>query len=367
MEIQKEKSSSDIQRKIIHVDMDAYYAAIEQRDHPEYIGKPIAVGGTSNRGVVSTASYEARKFGIHSAMASVIARKRCPHLIFVKPRFDVYKQVSQKIREIFFEYTDLVEPLSLDEAYLDVTENKKNMRSATFIAREIKEKIKSATKLTASAGVSINKFVAKVASDIDKPDGLTVIPPEQVQGFISQLEIGDFYGVGKVTEAKMKKAGIHKGSDLRRKELHELIQLFGKNGIYYYNIARGIDEREVKPTRIRKSIGAERTFKRDLSKKSELIERLQKINNILWERMKKAEVTGKTITLKVKYHDFVNRSRSKTINRYIQEKDEVFATARELLIYSDLPDRPIRLLGISISNLNTASENHRDAQICLDF
>ena len=354
-------------RKIIHVDMDAYYAAIEQRDNPQYRNKPIAVGSSSNRGVVATANYEARKYGIHSAMPSVVASRKCPPLIFVKPRFDVYKKTSQKLRSIFLEYTDLVEPLSLDEAYLDVTQNKKNMVSATRIAQEIKKKIKSTTNLTASAGVSINKFVAKIASDRDKPDGLTVITPDQVCDFIKALEIGDFYGVGKVTEAKMKEAGINTGADLLKRSLPELIKLFGKNGIYYYNIARGIDEREVKPTRIRKSIGAERTFPKDLSKKSELIARLQKINDILWERMQKSEVTGKTVTLKVKYHDFVNRSRSKTINRYLDNKEDIFSLARDLLIYSDLPDRPIRLLGISVSNLNTSSGNQEAAQIALDF
>ncbi|MCF7885453.1 MAG: DNA polymerase IV [Candidatus Marinimicrobia bacterium] len=363
---QKKKSSTNY-KKIIHVDMDAYYAAIEQRDNPEYRNKPIAVGSSSRRGVVSTASYEARKYGIHSAMPSVTASRKCRQLIFVKPRFDVYKQVSQQIRSIFFSYTDLVEPLSLDEAYLDVTNNKKNMISATHIAQEIRDKIRSQTGLTASAGVSINKFVAKVASDRDKPDGLTVIPPEKVCSFIESLDISDFYGVGKVTEKKMKNIGINNGADLLEKSLPELIKLFGKAGIFYYNIARGIDEREVKATRIRKSIGAERTFKQDISQKSDLIERLQNINNILWGRMQKAEVTGKTITLKVKYHDFVNRSRSHTIKQYITEKNEIFKIARNLLIYSDLPERPIRLLGISVSNLNTASEHQRDAQICLDF
>ncbi|HMA63496.1 MAG TPA: DNA polymerase IV [bacterium] len=354
-------------RKIIHVDMDAYYAAIEQRDDPRYRGKAIAIGSSSKRGVVSTASYEARKYGVHSAMPSVIARKKCPHLIFVKPRFDVYKKVSRQIREIFLEYTDLVEPLSLDEAYLDVTTNKKKMQSATHIAQEIKAKIKERTGLTASAGVSVNKFVAKVASDKEKPDGLTVITPDQVQDFIKSLDIGEFFGVGEVTEKKMKKAGIYNGKDLLQKSLPELMKLFGKNGIYYYNIARGIDDRKVSPDRIRKSIGAERTFRKDIIKKSELIRRLQNINEILWERMKKAQVTGKTVTLKVKYHDFVNRSRSKTINRYLTSKDDIFTLARDLLLYSDLPERPIRLLGISISNLNTSSENREGSQIALDF
>ncbi|MCK5700612.1 MAG: DNA polymerase IV, partial [Cyclobacteriaceae bacterium] len=251
-------------RKIIHIDMDAFFASIEQRDNPDLLGKPVAVGGAGKRGVVAAASYEARKFGVFSAMPASIALRKCPELIFTKPRFDVYKEVSNQIRQIFLEYTDLVEPLSLDEAYLDVTENKKGLGSATIIAREIKSKINSTTHLIASAGVSINKFLAKVASDQDKPDGLYVIKPNQAESFVDGLAIEKFFGIGKVTAKKMHELGINTGADLKQISIEELVRRFGKVGRYYFDIARAIDKRLVNPNRIRKSLGAERTFEDDL-------------------------------------------------------------------------------------------------------
>ena len=358
--------SKDI-RKIIHVDMDAYYAAIEQRDNPQYRNKPIVVGSSSRRGVVATASYEARKYGIHSAMPSAVAKQKCSNLIFVQPRFDVYEKVSQKIREIFCEYTNQVEPLSLDEAYLNVTQNKKDMDSATYIAQEIRNKIKQKTGLTASAGVSINKFVAKVASDQDKPNGLTVITPDQVETFIKSLPIQKFYGIGDVTAKKMKKLGIYTGEDLKQYDLSELLKLFGKNGLYYYQIAHGKDPRKVKTSSIRKSIGTERTFDRDIKDENLLLDKLNTINHKLWKKLNKKNIKGRTVTLKVRFHDFDTRTRSKTISRYIRQEQETYQLAKNLLLDSNLPDKSIRLLGITLSNLNTSSENQRGVQLCLDF
>ena len=299
-------------RKIIHIDMDAFYASVEQRDFPELRDKAVAVGGSRERGVVMTASYQARKFGVRSAMPSAIAYRKCPQLIFVKPRFQVYQQVSKKIREIFFRYTDLVEPLSLDEAYLDVTENKTSINSASKIAREIKKHILDETKLTASAGVSVNKFLAKVASDYNKPDGLSVILPNQVHAFIESLEINRFHGIGKVTAGKMNEMGIHTGGDLKHYSKRQLAKIFGKNGKYYYQIAHGIDDRPVNPNRIRKSISSENTFTQDIEDdqtvKSELIDISQKVMD--W--MVKNETYGRTATLKVKFSDFNQITRSKT-------------------------------------------------------
>ncbi|MEM6864474.1 MAG: DNA polymerase IV [Bacteroidota bacterium] len=342
-------------RKIIHVDMDAFYASVEQHDNPELKGKPLAVGGGSKRGVVSAASYEARKFGVRSAMSSYIAKKNCPELIFVKPRFDRYKEVSLQIRSIFFEYTDLVEPLSLDEAYLDVTENKKGNPSATLIAREIRKKILEKTGLTASAGISINKFIAKVASDMNKPNGQKTINPEEVVSFLENLEIRKFYGVGKVTAEKMYKLGIFTGNDLKQRSLEFLDQHFGKSGRYYYHVVRGIHKSEVKPHRIPKSVGAERTFSENLSSEIFMLEKLENIANELERRLQKSKIAGKTITLKIKYSDFSLQTRSKTLPYFVADKNLVLETAKELLYQSPL-ENSVRLLGISLANLNTEKD-----------
>ena len=298
-------------RKIIHVDMDAFYASVEQRDHPELKGKPVAVGG-GHRGVVAAASYEARKYGVRSAMPSVTARRRCPDLIFVKPRFDVYRAVSQQIRAIFADYTDLIEPLSLDEAYLDVTEDRRGLGSARAIAEQIRARIKAETGLTASAGVSYCKFIAKLASDQNKPDGLCVIPPHKGAAFVATLPVKRFHGVGPVTAARMEKLGIHTGADLAAWPIEQLEATFGSSGRWYWRIARGIDEREVKPDRPYKSVSAERTFDIDYSGAEDLRRELNRIAGYAWQRIERAEVRGRTVTLKVKFADFtlITRSRS---------------------------------------------------------
>lgn len=342
-------------RKIIHVDMDAFFASVEQLDNPELIGKPIAVGGSKERGVVAAASYEARKFGVRSAMASVIAARRCPDLIFVKPRFERYKEISNQIRDVFFEFTDLVEPLSLDEAFLDVTENKYNHQSATILAEAIRFRIKEETGLNASAGISINKFMAKIASDINKPNGQKTIPPEEVIDFLSHLPIEKFFGVGKVTADKMKLHGIFNGSDLRHKSLSYLEQYFGKSGRHFYDIVRGIQKSEVKPDRIQKSIAAERTFSKDVSSEVSALELLKKIAEELERRTSKSSVKGKTITLKLKYNDFSLQTRSRTVNEFVSESREIFPIIQELL-YQEKLKLPVRLLGISLSKLNTQEE-----------
>ena len=320
--------------------------------NPDLKGKPIAVGGGSKRGVVSAASYEARKFGVRSAMAGYIAKKNCPDLIFVRPRFDRYKEVSNQVRDIFFEYTDLVEPLSLDEAYLDVTQNKKGNPSATLIAKEIRKKILDKTGLTASAGISINKFIAKVASDYNKPNGQKTVNPEEVIPFLEALDIRKFYGVGKVTAEKMYKLGIFTGLDLKKKPLEFLDQNFGKSGSYYYHVVRGIHTSEVKPHRIPKSVGAERTFSENLSSEVFMLEKLDSIAGELERRLQKSKIAGKTITLKIKYSDFTLQTRSKTIPYFISNKELILETAKELLYQSELQDS-VRLLGISLANLNT--------------
>lgn len=339
-------------RKIIHVDMDAFYASVEQLDNPELKGKPIAVGGSSQRGVVAAASYEARKFGVRSAMSSVLAKRNCPELIFVKARFDRYKEISQKIRSVFYEYTDLVEPLSLDEAYLDVTTNKKGNPSATLIAKEIRKRIYEETGLNASAGISINKFIAKVASDINKPNGQKTVNPEEVIEFLEALDIRKFYGVGKVTAEKMYKLGIFTGKDLKTKSIEFLEERFGKSGPYYYQVVRGIHNSEVKPHRIPKSVGAERTFNENLSSEIFMLERLDHIANELECRLKKSNIAGKTVTLKIKYSDFTLNTRSKTLPYFIATKDLIQETAKELLYQEELQNS-VRLLGISLANLNT--------------
>ncbi len=339
-------------RKIIHVDMDAFYASVAQLDNPDLRGKAIAVGGGGARGVVSAASYEARKFGVRSAMAGALARKLCPELIFVKSDFARYNEISKQVRAIFYEYTDLVEPLSLDEAYLDVTENKVGMPSATVIATWIRQKIKERTGLNASAGISINKFIAKVASDINKPNGQKTIPPEEVISFLEALDIRKFYGIGKVTAEKMYQRGIFTGLDMKKKSKEYLAENFGKSGSYYYDIVRGIQHSQVKPNRIRKSLAAERTFRENITSEIFMMERLEHIANEIEKRLSKSNVAGKTITLKIKYSDFTLQTRSKTLGYYVRTKDIILETAKDLL-YQDTMKDSVRLLGISLSNLNT--------------
>jgi DNA polymerase-4 len=358
-------------RKIIHIDMDAFYASVEQMDNPELRGKPIAVGGSEKRGVVSAASYEARKFGVKSAMAGNLAAKLCKDLIFVKVRFDRYIEISKKIRAIFYEYTDLVEPLSLDEAYLDVTENKKGNPSATLIAKEIRERILNEVGLTASAGISINKFIAKVASDYNKPNGQKTVNPEDVIPFLEQLDIRKFYGVGKVTAEKMYQLGIFTGKDLKEKSIDYLDSHFGKSGRYYYYVVRGIHNSEVKPNRIRKSLAAERTFGENLSSEIFMLEKLENIAKEVSNRLIKSKVSGKTITLKIKYSDFTLQTRSKTLPYFISDKSLILETAKELLFQEKL-NNSVRLLGISMSNLNTEtvktpSDNRISVQLKFEF
>ena len=338
-------------RKIIHIDMDAFYASIEQRDNPSFRGKPLAVGYAGERGVVAAASYEARKYGVRSAMPSKTALRKCPHIIFTPARFDVYREISRQIMEIFYSYTDLVEPLSLDEAFLDVTVNHINMPSGTIIAREIKKKIKETTGLTASAGVSVNKFLAKIASDYDKPDGLYVITDKDAESFVENLKIEQFWGVGKVTAKKMHWLGIHTGKDLKQHSENELIRHFGKAGITYYQNARAIDKREVTPDRIRKSIGAENTYLTDINDKGELLSRLHEIADEVWKRVSKRNFYGRTVTLKAKYADFQQITRSKTLPGFINEYHLFWETAQELLELVDVSQKKIRLMGLTVSNM----------------
>lgn len=346
-------------RKIIHIDMDAFYASVEQLDNPELRGKALAVGGSEQRGVVAAASYEARKFGVKSAMSSVIAKRNCPELLFVKPRFERYREVSNQIRAIFLEYTDLVEPLSLDEAYLDVTENKKGNPSATLIAREIRQKIKEKTGLNASAGISVNKFIAKIASDINKPNGQKTVNPEDVIEFLEKLQVRKFHGVGKVTAEKMYQFGIFNGFDLKQKSLEFLTETFGKSGLHYYNVVRGVHLSEVKPNRIRKSLGAERTFDTNISSEIFMMERLQNIAEEIERRLHKSKVAGKTVTLKIKYSDFSLHTRSKTLPYFISSKDLILESAKELLFQEKMKES-VRLLGISLSNLNTEKQEKKE-------
>ena len=340
-------------RKIIHVDMDAFYAAVEQRDNPDLRGKPVIVGGSpSGRGVVATCSYEARKFGVHSAMPASRAIRLCPHGIFVKARFDAYKKASQQIREIFFEYTDLVEPLSLDEAFLDVTENHKAIPSATLIAKQIKERIFEVTDLTASAGVAHNKFLAKVASDINKPNGLTLITPDKAQSFLEELDIKQFFGVGKATQKKMHAVGIKTGADLKQWSEIDLVKAFGKSGRFYYRIVRGIDHREVKPHRVRKSYGKERTFSEDIESLEWIHNFLDELAQTISEGMKKINAAGKTITLKVRYKNFDTITRSYSLPHFTNRYSDITEVVRKLLEETEVGSRPVRLLGITLSNLN---------------
>jgi len=361
-------------RKIIHVDMDAFYASVEQLDDPSLKGKAIAVGGGGSRGVVSAASYEARKFGVRSAMSGRLAIKLCPELIFVKTNFDRYREFSVQIRKIFYEYTDLVEPLSLDEAYLDVTKNKKGNPSATLIANEIREKIKEKTGLNASAGISINKFVAKVASDINKPNGQKTIPPEDVLSFLENLDVKKFYGVGKVMKEKMYRHGIYTGKDLKGKSLEFLEEHFGKSGPYYYNIVRGVHTSKVTPERTRKSLAAERTFSENISSEIFMLERLEEIAAEVERRLKKSKVAGKTITLKIKYRDFTIQTRSKTLPHFISSASLLMEHVKNLLFQDEMRES-VRLLGISLSNLNNEESKKKvpdknesvEVQLKLDF
>lgn len=353
-------------RKIIHIDMDAFYASVEQMDNPELRGKPIAVGGAENRGVVSAASYEARKFGVRSAISGFLAKKNCPDLIFVHPRFDRYKEISKKIHKIFHDYTDLVEPLSLDEAYLDVTKNKKGNPSASLLAQEIRARIFNEVGLTASAGISVNKFVAKIASDYNKPNGQKTVNPDEVISFLEQLPIQKFYGVGKVTAEKMFQLGIFTGMDLKLKSVEFLEKHFGKSGGFYYDVVRGIHNSEVKSNRITKSVAAEHTFDINLSSEIFMIEKLEKIAAELERRLKKHQISGKTITLKIKYSDFTQQTRSKTMPYFISDKSLILETVKELLYQEKMKDS-VRLLGISLSNLNTEIKKTVVVQLKFDF
>ncbi|MEG1615731.1 MAG: DNA polymerase IV [Bacteroidales bacterium] len=354
------------ERKIIHIDMDAFYASVEQRDFPQYRGKPLVVGSPERRGVVAAASYEARKFGIRSAMSSYKAKQLCPHVIFAPGRMGVYKAVSAKIHEIFSEYTDLIEPLSLDEAFLDVTENKKNISLAVDVARAIKVRIFEQTGLIASAGVSYNKFLAKIASDYRKPDGLCTIHPAKALDFIAKLPIESFWGVGKVTARKMHELGIHTGAELRECPLSFLTRHFGKAGLLYHNFANGIDNRPVEPEWIRKSVGCEHTYDTDLTTTREAIEALDALTPRLIERMNRAQFRGgKTITLKVKFNDFTIKNRSTTTPFFLTTFENIFPLAVKLMQELDWQEKQIRLLGISISV--PSRKNEPEQQLLIPF
>jgi DNA polymerase-4 len=354
-------------RKIIHIDMDAFYASVEQRDNPQYRGKPVVVGGSpqGRGGVVAAASYEARKYGIRSAMPSKRALQLCPDVIFVYPHFSVYKEVSRHIREIFSRYTDLIEPLSLVEAYLDVTTDKQGIGSAIAIARQIKQAIKDELHLTASAGVSINKFVAKIASDLNKPDGLAFIAPDQVEAFMEQLPVEKFYGVGRVTADKMKGMGLHTGADLKRLSEDELVRHFGKAGRFYYRIVRGIDDRPVEPDRETKSVGAEDTFAYDLTAIGEMNAELDKIAALVCERLQRHNLKGRTITLKIKYSDFRQITRSRSFIAPSDELTLIADTAKQLLFATSPEGAKIRLLGISVSNFHEPPPPGKSMQLRL--
>ncbi|NLK48670.1 MAG: DNA polymerase IV [Bacteroidales bacterium] len=356
-------------RKIIHVDMDAFYASVEQRDHPEWRGKPLVVGSSHPRGVIAAASYEARKFGIHSAMPSKRALQLCPHLIFVPLRFEVYKSVSREIRDIFSEYTDLIEPLSLDEAFLDVTENKPGIPLAQDIAKEIKTKIKSQLNLTASAGVSYNKFLAKIASDMQKPDGLTVIHPKRALKVIENLQIEDFWGVGQVTAKRMHELGIHTGKDLQEKSEGFLIKNFGKIGSLFAEFAQGNDHREVEPNRKRLSVGCERTFSEDIMEKEQIIARFDDLADELEKRIQKAHFQGHTFTLKIKRGDFKQVTRSQTAETCFTSAEEFIELGTKLLETVDLESHGVRLIGFSVNNptADIISNTMLDPQLLIPF
>ncbi len=340
-----------MERKIIHIDMDAFFASVEQRDRPELRGKPVAVGGSKLRGVVAAASYEARQYGVRSAMPSVTAKRLCPDLIFVKSRFGVYREVSEQIRAIFYSYTDLVEPLSLDEAYLDVTEPKRGPLSGTLIAQAIRDEIWATTQLTASAGISFCKFLAKVASDVNKPNGMKVILPHEAPAFLDQLPIEKFHGIGRVTAEKMRRMGIYSGADLRAREELELVRRFGKSGRHYYRMVRAQDDRPVNPNRIRKSVGAERTYSEDLSDVKQMSEKINGLADIVFEYMEGADNFGRTVTVKMKSADFRIITRSKSFSSEVRRRADLRRTARELLVAHVGEVSPVRLLGVSVSNL----------------
>ncbi len=345
--------------KIIHIDMDAFYASVEQRDDETLRGKPIAVGYDGGRSVLTTASYEARRFGVRSAMPVMRAKELCPQLIIVPIHFEKYREISHQVREIFRDYTDIIEPLSLDEAYLDVTVNKKNMPLAVDIAKEIRQRIKDELHLTASAGVSYNKFLAKIASDFRKPDGLTVIHPDRADEFIARLPIEDFWGVGRKTASVMHRMGIFTGGQLREYSLQRLTQVFGKMGAVYYEFARGIDRRRVEPDSVRKSVGCERTFMKDLNVKTTLLIELYHLVLELVERIEKDGFKGRTLTLKVKFHDFNQITRSTTRNKDLLTKADILPLAKALFANIDFADHPIRLLGLSVSNPHADDERTR--------
>ena len=354
-------------RKIIHIDMDAFFASVEQLDNPELQNKPVAVGGGSKRGVVAAASYEARKFGVRSAMSSEVARRLCPELVFVKPRFNRYKEISKVVHSIFFSYTDLVEAPSLDEAYLDVTNNKKGNPSATLIAHDIRKTIFEFTGLTASAGISTNKFLAKIASDHNKPNGQKTIPPEEVLSFIADLDVRKFHGVGKVTADKMYRLGWYTGNDLRNQKLSSLEKHFGKQGQFYYKVVRGIHLSPVSTKKQQKSVGAERTFERNISSEVFMAKHLENIAELLKDRLEKSKMSGKTITLKIKYSDFVTHTRSKTIPYYTSDISMILGVAKELLFQDHLKNS-VRLLGISLSNFKNSTKKKKvEAQLKLSF
>lgn len=344
---------SSFMRKIIHIDMDAFFASVEQLDNPELRGKPVAVGGSGPRSVVAAASYEARKYGVRSAMPSVTAKKLCPELIFVRHNFDRYYEISGMIHEIFRGYTDLIEPLSIDEAFLDVTDDKKGIGSATIIAEIIRREIREKTGLTASAGISFNKFLAKIASDIRKPDGMFVIGPNDAEKFIENLKVEKFYGIGRVTAEKMHKLGIHNGADLKRWDLVSLIRNFGKSGAFFYDIVRGKDDRPVEPESERKSVGTELTYDKDLTTSFEIITELYKLEKELMERLKSSESTGRTVTLKIKFSDFRQITRSKTLQHFIRDFGTLHREVTSIRKSIDLENVRIRLLGVTVSNLET--------------
>lgn len=348
-------------RKIIHIDMDAFFASVEQRDNPALRGRPIAVGYDGPRGVVATASYEARPYGVHSALSSARARRLCPDLIFIPARFEVYKAVSQQIRTIFHEYTDLVEPLSLDEAFLDVS----HLRSATLVAREIKSRIFAETRLTASAGISVNKMLAKIASDYRKPDGLFTIAPPEIEAFVAALPVERFFGIGAVTAEKMHSLGIRTGADLRQWEESALVRHFGKAGHAYYGYARGIDERPVTPNRIRKSLGAETTFAEDTDDRLRLQEELAGVRDEVWTRLQRHEFHGKTVVLKLKYDNFQQITRSKTLLSAVDSEALLAQVSEELLAGVQLHGRKVRLIGLTVGNTPEASADC--VQLRFDF
>jgi DNA polymerase-4 len=355
-------------KKIIHIDMDAFYASVEQRDNPNLANLPVAVGWDSSRGVIATASYEARKFGVRSAMPVSAGKKLCPELIIVEPRMDAYKNASVQIRSIFAEYTDLVEPLSLDEAYLDVTNNKLNLRSATIIAREIKRKIKNQTHLTASAGISINKFLAKIASDMNKPDGLTLIHPNKALEFLKQLKIEKFHGIGKVTARRMRNFGISKGIDIIHSGEEFMLKNFGKNGKFFFQIAQGIDNREVSPARERKSVSVENTFAEDLTITEDIHYELRKLAYVLAKRIHRNQFISKTLTLKIKFSDFKIINRSKTGDNLIADEQQIRELGESMLDHIQI-EKGVRLLGLGVTKPGGNKEDSANSpsQLTLDF